>query len=111
MHSIDAPAYSITSASNAHTDDVPPYSAEPALDERIIDLRTPSLYRPVPTGTYSRAGDNITLTLGEQIDGTKVPSYGRQALVKGGLVLNQPEDIVAVDVKVRFALRVFSDDR
>lgn len=100
MPSLSAPAYSIVSTSNVHYD-APAYSSEAALDERVLD-HTPSFYRPVPTGTYSRADDHLSLTLKEQVDGVKIPSYGRHGLVKGNIVLNRPEGNVAINLKVRF---------
>lgn len=98
MSSFNNPTYSIASTSN-HNYDAPLYSAEPAPDERVLD-RTLSSNRPLPTGTYSRTDQNLTVILTEQVDGTKVPLYGRRGLVKGDLTLKRPEEIVSVDLKV-----------
>lgn len=42
----------------------------------------------------------LALMKKEQVDGTKVPSYGRHGLTKGELIISQPEEIMSVDIKV-----------
>lgn len=85
---------------NDNTSEVPLYSAEPAFDERVLE-RTLFFERTVSTGTYSRADEHLQLTLKEQVDGANVPSYGRHGLVKGELIISDPEGIVSVDIKAR----------
>lgn len=100
MFPLSAPTYTIASTSSANYD-APAYSSEAALDERTLD-RTLLCYRPIPTGIYSQADGNLSLTLKEQVDGTKMPSYGRHGLVKGDIMLNRPQGIVAIKLKVTF---------
>ncbi|KZP15055.1 hypothetical protein FIBSPDRAFT_796068 [Athelia psychrophila] len=44
--------------------------------------------------------------LKEQVDGASVPSYGRHGLIKGELILSDPEGIVAVDIKLEGQLEM-----
>ncbi|KZP15063.1 hypothetical protein FIBSPDRAFT_796081 [Athelia psychrophila] len=82
------------------TSDAPGYSAEPAFNERILERALP-FERTVPTGTYTSADEHLRLTLKEQVDSAKVPSYGRHGLIKGELLISEPEEIVSVDIKLK----------
>lgn len=81
------------------TSDTPLYSAKPTLNERNLE-RPLSSERSVSTGTYASADEHMRLTLEEQVDGAKVPSYGRHSMIKGELVISEPKEIVSVNIKV-----------
>lgn len=83
----------------AGTSRVPPYSAEPAIDERILNHTEPS-FRAVPTGSYTRSNEFLQMTLKEQVDGLEIPTYGQRGLVKGEVTLRDPQNVVSVDLKV-----------
>lgn len=87
MPSVHAPAYSIASTSNTHSE-APPYSAKPTIYEHTIESRTNSSYLPLTTSTYEQTEDDLSLALSGQVDRTEMPSYGRYGVVKGDLVLN-----------------------
>ncbi|KZP26205.1 hypothetical protein FIBSPDRAFT_819935 [Athelia psychrophila] len=78
--------------------DAPPYSAQPALDERILD-HTHSPYHSEPTGTVVRAVEHLTLTLNAQVDGTEVPSYRQHGIVRGEVVPVCPAGIESISIK------------
>lgn len=82
-----------------HYIDTPTYSAEPSIDERVLE-RTQTLERTVPTGTYTCSNEHFQLTLREQQSHAKLPSYGRHGHIKGELSLKDLEEIVSVDIKV-----------
>lgn len=79
--------------------DAPPYSAEPALDERMLErTRSP---RDMPTGTVVRGNEHFTLTFNAQVPGAEIPTYGRHALIRGGVALACRAGVESVDIKVR----------
>lgn len=82
--------------------DAPTYSAQPALDERVLD-RTHAPYHSEPTGTIVRADQHLRLTLNAQVDGAEVPSYREHGLVGGDVAITHRADAESVDIKVSAA--------
>lgn len=83
------------------TSAAPLYAQEPAFDERTLECTLPYFERAVPTGTYTHADEHLRLTLQAQVDGTKLPSYGRHGLVRGEVIISEPKGITSVDIQVR----------
>ncbi|KAG7451594.1 uncharacterized protein BT62DRAFT_991108 [Guyanagaster necrorhizus] len=77
----------------------PHYSCFPSRGEAIID-HSPRLGSQIPTGTFLKHRGNITVVLTEQEDGTATPSYGRGGNIQGGILLERPEDVCQVKIKV-----------
>ncbi len=88
--------------------DLPPphYSCLPSHGEAIID-HSPRLGSQIPSGTFLKHRGNVTVVLTEQEDGIATPSYGRGGKIQGGILLERPEDISHVKLKVRLLLLLF----
>ncbi|KAK7006008.1 DUF3844 domain-containing protein [Favolaschia claudopus] len=88
------PPYSTSTAA-------PTYSAAPGGDERMLQ-RTPfpgqSSRRP--TGTFVRHKHGITVALDSQKDDVHLPSYGREGVLSGSLLIDSHESVTAVNMKV-----------
>lgn len=77
----------------------PEYSSEPTCDEQTLQ-HTPRLTRPLPTGTFTQSSGKVTVTLSEQEDDAKIPSYCQRGLVQGTIHLEDRELISDVVLKV-----------
>ncbi len=84
----------------------PHYSCLPSHGEAIID-HSPRLGSQIPSGTFLKHRGNVTVVLTEQEDGIATPSYGRGGKIQGGILLERPEDISHVKLKVRLLLLLF----
>jgi len=83
----------------------PEYSYDPAYDERTLQS-TPSIHHPPPTGTYTKKSRKVTVTLFEQEDDAKIPTFGRRGLITGTIYLENHELIYRVVLKVSSMLFV-----
>ncbi len=92
----DPPVYSPSSA-------VPSYAAEPASDEERLEFVARSQSRHTPDGTFTKKSRGITVVLADQEDGATIPSYSRNGVVRGEVILDD-EKVLAVTIKVRFLL-------
>jgi len=80
---------------------LPSYSCELSFGERRLEHTPRShLARQQPTSVFIQKAGKTTVILNEQHEGATIPSYGRQALISGSLVLEQSESIVEVAIKV-----------
>jgi hypothetical protein len=89
------PRYSVES-----TLTVPTYSSEPLAGEQRLQLNPPVLHRPIPDGTFTRENGRVSLLLTQQEDGALLPTYGRNATIRGVLFLKNTDKIFAVTLKV-----------
>lgn len=81
----------------------PAYSFEPSADEQRLEL-TPRQGRngaPLSSTFVKRLG-KATLVLHDQEDDVRIPSYGRNSVVRGVLCFDDPANITDVVIKVRF---------
>jgi hypothetical protein len=81
----------------------PDYSSQPAGDEQTLQ-QTPRNNRCLPTGTFVRKTRKVTVTLFEQENDAKIPTYGQGGLVSGTIYLEDHELISDVVLKVRSML-------
>ncbi|KAJ3731370.1 hypothetical protein DFJ43DRAFT_1079887 [Lentinula guzmanii] len=61
------------------------------------------------TGTFTKHSGDVTVVLSEQDEDANVPSYGRQGLLAGSIILDsslKTEDIVAVVLKVEGRIKL-----
>jgi len=80
---------------------LPSYSCELSCGERRLEHTPRSRSaRLQPSSVFLKKAGKTTIILNEQHEGVIVPSYGRQALVTGSLVLEQSESILEVVIKV-----------
>jgi hypothetical protein len=83
----------------------PCYSQDPAYDETRLELSPGIGTRPLPTGTFTKAYGSATIVLLDQEPDSRVPSYGRQASVRGSLLLEQDtNNISEIVAKVRLSV-------
>ncbi|SJL10153.1 uncharacterized protein ARMOST_13537 [Armillaria ostoyae] len=83
----------------------PHYSCLPSHGEAIID-HSPRLGSQIPSGTFLKHRGNVTVVLTEQEDGIATPSYGRGGKIQGGILLERPEDISHVKLKIEGKLDI-----
>jgi len=84
---------------------LPSYSCELSFGERRLEHTPRSHFaRQQPTSVFIQKAGKTTVILNDQHEGATVPSYGRQALISGSLVLEQSESIVEVAIKVKAKL-------
>ncbi|KAJ7078659.1 hypothetical protein C8R44DRAFT_754824 [Mycena epipterygia] len=67
----------------------PCYSQDPACDETRLDSSPRIGTGSLPTGIFTKAYGSATIVLYDQEPNTQVPSYGKQASVRGSLILEQ----------------------
>lgn len=79
----------------------PSYSCEPGCNEQRLQ-HTPRFNQPIPTGTFTKKSGKMTVTLLEQEDDAKIPTYGRHGLISGAIYLEKCEMISRVSLKVGF---------
>ncbi|KAK0205244.1 hypothetical protein DFS33DRAFT_1259898 [Desarmillaria ectypa] len=77
----------------------PHYSCLPSQGEAIID-HSPRLGPQIPSGTFLKHRGNITVVLTEQEDDIATPSYGRGGNIQGGILLERPEDVSQVKLRI-----------
>lgn len=53
-----------------------------------------------PQGTFTKMTRSFTVTFHEQEQGVKIPTYAKNALIKGEVELHDPQDVIMVTVKV-----------
>lgn len=99
---LEPPSYSPSAAA-------PIYSAEPANDEERLEFVTRSLHRATPDGSFTKKSSGVTIVLAEQEDGATVPSYSRNGVVTGEVILDD-EKVLAVSVQVRLPSDVVSKE-
>ncbi|KDR82874.1 hypothetical protein GALMADRAFT_238508 [Galerina marginata CBS 339.88] len=92
----ELPSYSPSSPS-------PSYSCDLARGERLLE-HTPRASRLASTSLFIKKAGKTTVVLNEQEDGATIPSYGRQAIISGQMLLEQSESIVEVVLKVKAKL-------
>ncbi|KAJ6584092.1 hypothetical protein DFH09DRAFT_1144256 [Mycena vulgaris] len=67
----------------------PSYSQDPACDETRLESSLRTGRRPLPTGIFTKAYGSVTIVLFDQEPSARVPSYRKQASVRGTLILEQ----------------------
>ena len=77
----------------------PNYTCEPTNGEETLQ-RTPSLGLPPLTGTYTKESEKVVITLFDQEENVKLPTYGRQGLISGTIHLDDSQLVLRVIVKV-----------
>ncbi|KAE9403139.1 hypothetical protein BT96DRAFT_990587 [Gymnopus androsaceus JB14] len=84
----------------------PDYSAEPGVDEERLEYREARWqeYNTRPTGVFIRERNGITVILNNQEEKTTVPTFGRRSKVEGTLVIDTPESVSEVTLKLTGAI-------
>ncbi len=90
---LNLPSYSPSGAS-------PDYVAEPSEGERRLDFVARPHVTERPHGTFTKKIRKITVSLHDQEEGVDIPTYARNAIVRGQLQLDDAENILSVAVKV-----------
>ncbi|KAJ7657021.1 hypothetical protein B0H17DRAFT_1098046 [Mycena rosella] len=67
----------------------PCYSQDPAYDETRLDSSPQTATGVLPTGIFTKSYGSATVVLFDQESSVSVPSYGREASVRGSLILEQ----------------------
>ncbi|KAJ7143503.1 hypothetical protein C8R43DRAFT_891506 [Mycena crocata] len=89
----------------------PCYSQDPTCDETTLDVSPRTGIRRLPTGIFTKACGSTTVVLFDQETGVEVPSYGKQAIVKGSLILeNDAKNICEVVAKLDGRMEVVTAD-
>ena len=90
----------------------PAYSFEPSADEQRLDLTPRQGMNGAPfSSTFVKRLSKATLVLHDQEDDVRIPSYGRNSIVRGVLCIDNSANITDVIVKVRFAYCEVAYDR
>ena len=106
MQSILPPDYQYASSSlstlphYSPSAQVPTYAPEPSEDEQRLDYVARSNDTRILEGTFTQKLKNITISLRGQEEGTSMPTYARNAFVRGELQIDGEENILSVAVKV-----------
>lgn len=79
---------------------IPDYSAEPGVDEERLEYRESRWQYTRPSGVFVHEQNGITIILNNQEDKTRVPTFGRRSKVEGTLVVESPESVLEVTLKV-----------
>ncbi|KIM43282.1 hypothetical protein M413DRAFT_444097 [Hebeloma cylindrosporum] len=96
--SSDLPGYSPSAP-------LPSYSCELSCGERRLEHTPRSRSGHLqPSSVFVKKAGKTTIILNDQHEGVTVPSYGRQALIHGNLVLEKSESILEVVIKVEAKL-------
>ncbi|PSR78170.1 hypothetical protein PHLCEN_2v7502 [Hermanssonia centrifuga] len=90
---LNLPSYSPSGAS-------PDYVAEPSEGERRLDFVARPHVTERPHGTFTKKIRKITVSLHDQEEGVDIPTYARNAIVRGQLQLDDAENILSVSVKL-----------
>jgi len=77
----------------------PSYSLTPANDEHRL-AHTPQRARRIPLGVFTKSSGSITLVLENQEPNTPCPSYGRQAAIRGSVILERSKGVSEVVVEL-----------
>ncbi|KAI0069720.1 hypothetical protein K474DRAFT_1748055 [Panus rudis PR-1116 ss-1] len=77
----------------------PKYSPDPQEDERRLDLTVRTQRRATPEGTFIRSCSGITVVFEEQDVGVTAPTFPRNAIVKGEVLL-EGENVYSVKMKL-----------
>lgn len=77
----------------------PTYSTVPYAGEETVAF-TPRVGIAPPTGTFKRDWPQATLILKDQEEGTRLPTYGRNARIVGELGVKNVETVARVTVTV-----------
>ncbi|KAJ3522242.1 hypothetical protein NMY22_g11974 [Coprinellus aureogranulatus] len=78
----------------------PRYSFEPACDEQRLQLTPQSSASRTPTGTFIKNSGKTTVVLVDQEEDVELPTYGRRGPIHGTVLLEEPETITEVEVKI-----------
>lgn len=92
MNSASPPAYSPAEA--------PVYSAAPRNNEVLL-ATTRSSRRSPPTRTFTWFNSTIDLSAVGDIEGSEVPLYGRNGLLRAEIHVKDPSTVLSVAVQVR----------
>lgn len=92
---LDPPTYSPSS-------DAPVYAAEPTNGEERLEFVARGQNRNTPDGTFTKKSGGVTVVLADQDDNATIPSYSRNGVVRGDVLLDD-EKVLAVAVKVRYS--------
>lgn len=79
---------------------IPDYSAEPGVDEERLEYQESRWQYTRRTGVFVHEQNGITIILNNQEDKTKVPIFGRKSKVEGTVVVDAPESVSEVTLKV-----------
>lgn len=79
----------------------PAYSFEPSADEQRLDLTPRQGMNGPLSSTFVKRLSKATLVLHDQEDDVRIPSYGRNSVVRGELCIDNSANITDVVVKVR----------
>ena len=91
--SLYLPSYSPSSAA-------PRYSPEPLEDEYRLDFVARQRNESTATGTFVKKSGPITVVLSGQEDGVALPTYGRNGMIRGEILLDEETTVHSVTVKV-----------
>lgn len=90
---LDLPSYSAAVPA-------PKYSFEPACDEQRLQLTPQTSLARTPTGTFIKSSGKTTVVLLDQEENAKNPSYGRRGPINGTILLEEPDTVTEVEIKV-----------
>ena len=76
---------------------LPCYSLDLACGERRLE-HTPrtAASSSTPTATFVRQAGTVTVSLNDQEEGARIPTYGRRAVISGSICLERPENVLEV---------------
>lgn len=78
----------------------PSYSSTLANDEQRLEHTPRSRARQTPVGIFTKSSGSITVVLEDQEPNATCPSYGRQAAVRGTVILERSEAASEIVVEV-----------
>ncbi|KIK69338.1 hypothetical protein GYMLUDRAFT_35410 [Collybiopsis luxurians FD-317 M1] len=84
---------------------IPDYSSEPRADEERLEYQQGRSWPPNydvqrPTGIFVHQQDGVTVILNYQEDKATVPVFGRRANIEGSLIIDAPESVTEVTLKI-----------
>ncbi|KAF5374580.1 hypothetical protein D9757_010168 [Collybiopsis confluens] len=92
---------------------IPEYSSEPRADEARLEYQPGSMWPREydlrrPTGLFVHRQDGVTVILNYQEDNITVPVYRRNSSIEGSIILEKPEPITKVTLKLSGIIEVAS---